>query len=306
MLAPDNKNYKVGPNRRKLPEKLIIREIIKYDQKVLDKLYETIHYLIKELEKYKIDYFAIGGTLLGAIRHQGLIPWDIDIDIGVFKDGYDKIKKNINELNKVDERYQWIDTKLPGVRIYFNEKAIVDIFVMDIYTKDSLNMYVYSAPYIDDIPIYSTHKMFPKIKCTKETLLPLKKTKFEDILIKIPNKAEKFLELNYDKKCLTTIIKPSPLHNFIHSKYILLDYKWSSAAIIKFGSKEAVTKIPIYRNLIENIVSGVFKNAFEKYGVKKIGDENKISAIKLLLETPDFLLIMFNIILKVINDICLI
>lgn len=55
-------------------------------------------YCVKE----KISYYAVGGTMIGAMRHQGFIPWDDDIDIAIPRKDYNRL---INSLKKEIDGY---------------------------------------------------------------------------------------------------------------------------------------------------------------------------------------------------------
>lgn len=56
-------------------------------------LYRTMAFIHDTLTKHKIPYWVTGGTLLGAVRHSGLIPWDDDLDICIMSKDIPKLRK---------------------------------------------------------------------------------------------------------------------------------------------------------------------------------------------------------------------
>ena len=54
---------------------------------------EIMDYIDKICKKYDIKYYIFWGSLLGAIRHKGFIPWDDDIDIWMPRPDYEALLK---------------------------------------------------------------------------------------------------------------------------------------------------------------------------------------------------------------------
>ena len=68
-----------------------------YDEETLQRLQRTELKILKEFDtlcrENGIRYFGCGGTAIGAVRHGGFIPWDVDIDVGMLRRDYERFLK---------------------------------------------------------------------------------------------------------------------------------------------------------------------------------------------------------------------
>ena len=117
---------------------------------------DLIQELTRVCEKYDIPFYADSGTLLGAARHQGFIPWDDDIDVIMMRKDYDELCKHASEFHEpyffqTEEtdplsyrgHAQLRNSKTTGILpseygcdLPFNQGIFIDIFVLDYIPDD--------------------------------------------------------------------------------------------------------------------------------------------------------------------------
>ncbi len=61
-------------------------------RQLFEKLLDLLVVLNDVCQQNDIKYFVFGGTMLGAVRHKGFIPWDDDVDVVLFREDYNKLK----------------------------------------------------------------------------------------------------------------------------------------------------------------------------------------------------------------------
>ncbi len=202
----------------------------------LEQVHEEQTKMLKILNDFcnqeNITYYICGGTLLGAIRHKGFIPWDDDVDILMPRPDYEKFHKIMEERGfKIQDNIIFRSFKYKNLLIPFAKILNTDLKMEEHYydTRDDSYLWIDIFP-MDGIPESEnkTKKLYKKILFLRR-LLSLIKVKDDIIeneskskLMIIPKKIVRFFLSNrfVINRILKKMDKTAKKYDFETSKYV--------------------------------------------------------------------------------------
>lgn len=153
------------------------KDFLTLDQ-IKERLVLILDFFVFVCDKHNLTYFLTDGTLLGAIRHKGFIPWDDDIDVSMPRPDYDKfvelIKTEHNDIYKTlvpgSQDYPYDYIKIVDTRTALYEEELMDIKNMglwiDVLPLDGIKtpngIHVKLLKYINLARAAATYKTCPK------------------------------------------------------------------------------------------------------------------------------------------------
>lgn len=149
----------------------------------VNSLYKNMSCLDKIFTDNKLGYFIICGTLIGAVRDKGLIPWDHDIDIGIMETDLPKMLALKDQFASVGMVMSFDDD-------IWRIKNKDDITYIDVFLFEKTDkLYRYNDT--------KNRRRFPSETFGLNQLYPLKRYQFGPLNLLGPQKAEEYLDNAY-------------------------------------------------------------------------------------------------------------
>lgn len=166
-------------------------------------LREIAKYVINILESSGVRYWLEGGSLLGAVRHQDIIPWDYDVDFGIYMEDVPICEnlKNLDSGSLVDVNgYVW-ERAAEGnfYRVQYSETNHLHVDLWPFYPKNG----------VMTKDAWTGHKQ--DVEFPEHFLQPLVKMPFAGILANGPNNPRSFLELKFGEGVVENPQYPNPI-----------------------------------------------------------------------------------------------
>ncbi len=161
------------------------------DPKLVGLLYQMLKVVDQLFEEHEIPYWIDGGTLLGAIRHQGIIPWDDDVDL-VF---HSKDEGRILALKSEFLRYGFVLVKEDVLKVYPSRSSHYPFIELAGYRLHQDNTYRY-----DNLLLCG---YFYRFFWLPHEIDPLVRLPFGPILVNAPNDSMRYLSEGYGPDYLT-------------------------------------------------------------------------------------------------------
>ncbi len=125
---------------------------MKYKAEDLKRLHEELYRILAEIirvcEVLDIPYFIQGGTAIGALYNQGIVPWDDDIDIGMTRADYERFLREAPAHLAPEYFLEWFGSE-PNTPFYFAKvKRNNTLFVEEIWRK----MDIHHGIFVDIFP----------------------------------------------------------------------------------------------------------------------------------------------------------
>lgn len=149
-----------------------------------------------------VEWMITAGTVLGAVREQGHIPFETDIDIMMDRKDWEVAREQIKSRLK-GTHFQFYDslrTSKSPAKLYYSRRNQVHV---DIWFYDRVS---------DDIiaEVMPYHKQYKKVNVTADIFLPRSHCLYNGHFFPCPNQSERYVELRYGKDWRTPKPKYSP------------------------------------------------------------------------------------------------